>query len=61
MSFCLFDAQFKYRGNPLQIILHFATKWFSINKKNSTSGEKQFVFLNQLKPDLGHFKLNVDG
>lgn len=56
----IFEAHFQVPKNPLQIILHYTTEWFSISR-NSSCEEKQEVFLRWLKPPRGSFKLNVDG
>lgn len=57
----IFEAQFQVPKNPLQIILHYTTEWFSISRNSSSCEEKQEVFLRWLKPPRGSFKLNVDG
>ena len=57
----IFEPQFVYPGNPLQIIIHCIVEWFSLNKQQSKDGETQTILLSWVKPPLGHFKLNVDG
>ncbi|KAK9948691.1 hypothetical protein M0R45_004256 [Rubus argutus] len=57
----VFDVQFIWPTNPLEVILNYASEWFSVSKVDNNPSEKRPALLHWQKPLPGVFKLNVDG